>query len=62
MSSVSGSGGGFGDPLEREPERVREDVLDGYLTLAAARAEYGVALDPATLALDPAETARLRGR
>ncbi len=62
VSSVSGSGGGFGDPLEREPERVREDVLDGYLTVAAARAEYGVALDLATLALDPAATARLRGR
>ena len=46
---------------EREPERVRDDVLDGYVTVDAARAEYGVALDPATLELDAAETARLRG-
>ena len=58
--STTGTGGGWGDPHQREPERVREDVLDGYVTVAAARAEYGVALDPATLALDAAETARLR--
>src|SRR5262249_10923299 len=46
VSSVSGSGGGFGDPLERDPGRVREDVLDGYVTVEQARREYGVALDP----------------
>jgi len=39
------------------PERVREDVLDGYVTLERARTEYGVALDPNTLELDAAETA-----
>ena len=58
--ATTGTGGGWGDPLEREPWRVREDVLDGYVTVAAAREAYSVALDPATLALDAAETARLR--
>jgi N-methylhydantoinase B len=62
VSSVTGSGGGFGDPLERTPERVREDVLDGYVTVAEARDEYGVALHPVTLETDEAETARLRTR
>ena len=62
VSSVTGSGGGFGDPLDREPERVREDVLDGYVTVAQARAEYGVALDPESLEPDEAETAKLRAR
>ena len=62
VSSVTGTGGGFGDPLEREPERVREDVLDGYVTSEDARACYGVALDPLSLELDRAETARLRAR
>jgi N-methylhydantoinase B len=61
VRSVTGTGGGFGDPRERMPERVREDVLDGYVTLERARAEYGVALDPSTLELDAAETATLRG-
>jgi N-methylhydantoinase B len=60
VRSITGTGGGFGDPREREPERVRDDVLDGYLTVEAARAEYGVVIDPRTFELDPAETARLR--
>ncbi len=38
----SAGGGGYGDPLEREPWRVCEDVADGYVTLARARADYGV--------------------
>ena len=58
--STTGTGGGWGDPFQREPWRVREDVLDGYIEAAAARAEYGVVLDPATLALDEAATAALR--
>jgi N-methylhydantoinase B len=62
VSSVTGTGGGFGDPFEREPERVREDVLDGYVTVEQARTVYGVALDPESLEPDAAETARLRAR
>jgi N-methylhydantoinase B len=62
VSSVTGTGGGFGNPLERAPARVREDVLDGYVTLTDAREVYGVALDPESLEPDGAETARLRAR
>jgi len=62
VSSVTGTGGGFGDPLEREPERVREDVLDGYITVEQARTVYGVALAAESLEPDAAETARLRAR
>ncbi len=40
----SAGGGGFGDPLERDPERVKEDVVDGYVTLERARLDYGVVL------------------
>ncbi|HKP18090.1 MAG TPA: hydantoinase B/oxoprolinase family protein [Gaiellaceae bacterium] len=61
VRSITGTGGGFGDPREREPERIREDVLDGYVSLAHAREVYGVALDPRTLELDLAGTAALRG-
>lgn len=35
-------GGGYGDPLEREPERVRDDVLAGFVSFARARDAYGV--------------------
>lgn len=60
----STGGGGYGAPLEREPERVREDVLWGFVSLERARDVYGVAFTDgvinATLAIDQAETARLR--
>ncbi len=60
VRNVTATGGGFGRPCEREPSLVREDVEDGYVTLESARADYGVALDPATLELDADETRRLR--
>lgn len=47
----TGGGGGFGDPLQRDPERVREDVRNGHVTLEAADRDYGVVLDPETLEL-----------
>jgi N-methylhydantoinase B len=40
----SAGGGGYGDPLDREPGRVRDDVADGYVTLERARKDYGVVL------------------
>jgi N-methylhydantoinase B len=56
----SGGGGGYGSPLERPAEQVAADVREGYVSLAAAREQYGVVLDEATLALDAAATAALR--
>lgn len=56
---VSG-GGGFGDPLERSPEEVREDVLNEKVSIEAARRDYGVIIDPETLEIDYVETERLR--
>ena len=38
----SAGGGGFGDPLERPIEAVLEDIQDDYVTIAAARSQYGV--------------------
>ena len=37
-------GGGYGDPLERDPEKVLDDVLDGFITVDHARNDYGVVL------------------
>lgn len=56
----SGGGGGYGDPLAREPERVLEDVRLGYISVERARSAYGVVIDPQTLALDAAATEALR--
>jgi N-methylhydantoinase B len=52
-------GGGFGDPRTRDPQVVREDVLDGLISAEEARRDYGVVID-ARGAIDAAETARLR--
>jgi N-methylhydantoinase B len=58
----AGGGGGYGDPYERSEELVLADVLDGVLGVEAARNDYGVAIDPVSLVLDPSATRRLRGR
>lgn len=54
-------GGGYGDPFLRDPAKVRDDVLDGYITAAQARDDYGVALT-AGLEIDADATAVLRAR
>ncbi len=41
----SSGGGGFGDPLDREPELVLDDVIDEWLTIEAAEEYYGVVID-----------------
>lgn len=53
-------GGGYGDPLERDPASIEADVKDGYITPASARENYGAAIDQATLEIDEAETRKLR--
>jgi N-methylhydantoinase B len=40
----SAGGGGYGDPLLRDPERVREDVIDDYVTIERAEKDYGVVI------------------
>lgn len=52
-------GGGLGDPIEREPGKVAADVAEGWVSVGAARAVYGVAVDE-TGAVDDALTANLR--
>jgi len=56
----SGGGGGFGSPLDRPVESVRFDVEQGYVSLEAARDYFGVILDPESLAVDIAASARQR--
>jgi N-methylhydantoinase B len=55
-------GGGWGDPLTRDPMRVRADVARGFVTARAAREDYGVAIDPGTLEIDKSTTDDERSR
>ena len=62
-----GGGGGWQDPRTRPPEWVLEDVIDGFVSIEAARDVYGVAVsvvdeDAAAYEIDEEETARLRAR
>jgi N-methylhydantoinase B len=63
---INRGGGGWGDPLTREPERVLIDVRDGYVTVPGAARDYGVVVvgeadeDPEGLVVDEAATALLR--
>jgi N-methylhydantoinase B len=52
--------GGYGDPLERDPELLLADVRDGKVTLKSAREDYRVVIDPETLTVDEEATKRLR--
>ena len=53
-------GGGYGDPMARDPEAVASDVRDELLDASAARNDYGVILDPDTLIVDQAATSEAR--
>ncbi|MDE0213852.1 MAG: hydantoinase B/oxoprolinase family protein, partial [Deltaproteobacteria bacterium] len=65
-------GGGYGDPMKRDPERVRADVVYGYITPEAAARDYGVVVRftgrddenvrlPEQWVIDEAATRELRG-
>lgn len=56
---VSGAGG-WGDPLERDVEKVKWDVLNGKVSIERARDVYGVFLTPGTLTVNKEKTAELR--
>ena len=57
---VQAGGGGYGDPLERDPDAVLEDFRQEKVSAAHARSEYGVVIDEATEYLDLDATAELR--
>src|SRR6202034_2261496 len=61
LSMEFAGGGGWGNPHERAPEQVRQDVLRGYVSRDGARDDYGVALKD-DLSVDAEATARLRDK
>ncbi len=57
----SAGGGGYGNPLQRDPQAVAADVVNGYVSIEKGREDYGVVIDPVTLKVDIEETDRIRG-
>ena len=58
---LTAGGGGWGNPLERDPKAVAADVREGYISSEAA-VDYGVALDPLSGETDLKATESLRDR
>jgi N-methylhydantoinase B len=60
VTITAGGGGGYGNPLERDIEKVRMDVVNGYVSVHCAKQEYGVVIDPKTSEVDIQATQKLR--
>ena len=52
----SSGGGGYGDPLKRNPEAVLESIFEGLLTVECAAEVYGVVINKATMTIDWSKT------
>ena len=53
-------GGGFGNPMERNPERVLRDVEEGLISVKRAKEQYGVVFNPEANRISEESTIRLR--
>ncbi len=60
VTILAGGGGGYGDPLERDPELVLGDFINGKITLAGASRDYGVVIDSRKRQVDQEATGVLR--
>jgi N-methylhydantoinase B len=60
ITNLTGGGGGWGDPLKRDPAKVLNDVIDGFVTADKARSDYGVVLSADGLSIDESATLDLR--
>jgi N-methylhydantoinase B len=57
--ATAGGGGGYGEPRERDAARVHRDVINGYVSPAGARRDYGVVIDPEAFEIDATATQKL---
>jgi N-methylhydantoinase B/oxoprolinase/acetone carboxylase alpha subunit len=60
VNDTGGGGGGWGNPFERDPAAVAADVRNGFVSVGAARADYGVIVDEHTFEVDATATADAR--
>lgn len=58
--NLTGGGGGWGNPIERDPARVAEDVRQGFVSVESALQDYGVVIDPHTGSVDAEATEQRR--
>lgn len=56
----SGGGGGFGSAIDRDLHALEHDLVQGYVSLEMAERLYGAVVDPQSMSIDPAASARRR--
>ena len=61
FTHVSAGGGGFGPPYDRDPAAVLDDVLDGKVSVTAARERYGVVIVDGAIVVEATAAARGAG-
>jgi len=61
-TTVTPGGGGWGNPFERDPEKVQWDVIEGLVSIDRAREDYAVVLDPETFEIEQRATTALRNQ
>lgn len=57
---MTSGGGGWGNPAERDPLQVLQDVKDGFVSLQSAREDYGVVIEAETWKIDWRQTQECR--
>jgi N-methylhydantoinase B len=62
VAFYSAGGGGYGDPLERDPDDVEQDVLHGYVSIEQAQETYGVVINPSAIETDYEATKKIRAK
>jgi N-methylhydantoinase B len=60
LCHIQAGGGGYNNPLERDPQKVLEDVVDEKQSVEYVKREYGIVINPKTMSLDLEATKRLR--
>jgi N-methylhydantoinase B len=60
ITNLTGGGGGWGDPFNRDISSVVNDVIDGFVSVAAAREQYGVVFNDDNQTVDQPATEALR--
>ncbi|NOX33103.1 MAG: hydantoinase B/oxoprolinase family protein [Deltaproteobacteria bacterium] len=60
ITFISAGGGGYGNPFERDPKAVEQDVQYGFVSIEKAEFDYGVIIEPDSLKLDLPATLQLR--
>jgi N-methylhydantoinase B len=60
FSTIPHGGGGYGDPLDRDPERVCRDVFERMVSIDGARKHYGVVISEESRSVDTGATATMR--